>query len=123
MTELPPIDVGRYLACVWGKLMMQKQFNNALLTGFLGHLVALETQDAELKSGAATWIEKTMQEFTEAQNDKARHAPESSHTCSFCGRGESEVRLAAGAKAFICNSCVTTLNEFFSKEKKNDDPA
>jgi len=30
------------------------------------------------------------------------------------GRREPEVRLVAGARAFICDSCIATLDETFS---------
>lgn len=117
MAEFTPINIGRHLAEVWGKLMMQKQFNNALLTGVLGYLVSLESDDTELKVGATSWISKTMEEL---QGGGPGNTPASGPACSFCGRGEPEVRLAAGAKAFVCDSCVGALSKVFASGKGTD---
>jgi ATP-dependent protease Clp ATPase subunit len=36
--------------------------------------------------------------------------------CSFCGKGESEVRqIVAGPKVFICNNCVRICTEVLSE--------
>jgi ClpX C4-type zinc finger len=121
MTDTKSIGIGKSLAIVWGKLMMQKQYNNALLTGILGYRVSIEAQDVELKVGAFSWIQKTIQEMIDnEENDSLNEAGEM-HSCSFCGRGEPEVRLAAGARAFICDSCISILSETFATGEGNDD--
>ena len=84
MDELEPIDVGRSLALVWGKLMMQKRHDNALLTGVLAYLVSREAKDSELKAGALSWVEKTLQELRETEEAKPEEQVEAAPSCSFC---------------------------------------
>jgi hypothetical protein len=57
------IDVGKSLAAVWGKLMMEKRFHSAAQTAFLARLIALETNDTELQTGAASWLLETLREI------------------------------------------------------------
>jgi hypothetical protein len=47
--------------------------------------------------------------FGQQPSDVAQRA------CSFCDRREPEIRLAAGAKGFICDACVSTLAEVFKE--------
>lgn len=105
------------LSSLWIRLVSQKQYNAALLTGYLGYVISLETKDDELKVRAASWIEGAMQGIRESLGLEVSHDVSSSPSCSFCGRGEPEVQLAAGAKAFICNSCVGTVSAVFAGKK------
>ncbi|MCX5860187.1 MAG: ATP-dependent Clp protease ATP-binding subunit ClpX [Proteobacteria bacterium] len=43
-------------------------------------------------------------------------------SCSFCGKGQREVRrLIAGPSVFICDECVELCNEIIAEEKDRDD--
>lgn len=76
--------------------------------------VALETEDKNLEGIAVAWWKLIIN----------KRYPESRSTtepkCSFCGRSAPEVRITAGPGVFICNECVTTLNESFVKNTSND---
>ena len=42
-----------------------------------------------------------------ATNEEVNAAAKHKISCSFCGKGQEEVKLmVAGAKAFICNECI-----------------
>ena len=44
--------------------------------------------------------------------------------CSFCGKGEEQVRkLVAGPGVYICNQCVELCNEVLRKEPPPQSPA
>jgi ClpX C4-type zinc finger protein len=38
-------------------------------------------------------------------------------SCSFCGRAPPNVRLGAGASAFICNECVDLFSKVFNEPR------
>ncbi len=43
-------------------------------------------------------------------------------SCSFCGKGQREVRrLIAGPSVFICDECVELCNEIIAEERERDD--
>ena len=48
---------------------------------------------------------------------RAAPAPEGQLTCSFCGKGQDEVRkLIAGPKVFICDECIDLCNDIIAEE-------
>lgn len=50
-------------------------------------------------------------------DEKTINSFETSMKCSFCGKGQKEVRkLIAGPTVFICNECVTLCNEIMAEE-------
>lgn len=49
---------------------------------------------------------------------------EKMHSCSFCGKSQSEVKkLIAGPKVFICDECITLCNDLVIPELKNEETA
>jgi hypothetical protein len=115
MADGERIELPRLILTLWGRLMMEKRFHAAAMAGLLGHLVSHETGDKDLEAGATDWITKAMDELrAERSGDQAAKGQPA---CSFCGRSEPEVRLAAGPGVFICDSCVGSLNQLFTSEK------
>jgi hypothetical protein len=110
-------SAGEALALAWGHLITKKHFDSALFTGIVGYLVALENKDPDLKAGAMSWIETAIRERQDAEGDRKRERPVLE--CSFCGQREPEVRLVAGAKAFICDGCVKMCTEIFATEPRS----
>jgi hypothetical protein len=44
--------------------------------------------------------------------------------CSFCGKGQQEVRkLIAGPTVYICDECIKLCNDILAQEAKRDEPA
>jgi ATP-dependent Clp protease ATP-binding subunit ClpX len=44
--------------------------------------------------------------------------------CSFCGKGQEDVRkLIAGPTAYICDECITLCNDIIAEEIVSDEPA
>lgn len=113
MTDSPRPDLPRLLVSVWGELMMQKRFQSAALVALLGYFLSREQANEELETGSMPLMFKAVEELRDELHPHAKSAADEQPACSFCGRGEPEVRLAAGARAFICDACVATLTEVF----------
>jgi ClpX C4-type zinc finger protein len=110
------LDLEHLLSATWGKLMMQDHVPAAALVALVGYVVAREKQDEQLRDGSLSILFKAVDEL------KAKHSGGSEQpapVCSFCGLGKPEVRLAAGASGFICESCVAMLTEVFANEQDN----
>jgi hypothetical protein len=92
------------------------------LVGTLGYAVFHEVKHQKYANGALGFVSDAI-----ALSDN--RTPESQAlrdlgkepSCSFCGQCEPDVRLGAGPGVFICDSCVGTLSEVFSKDKGSDD--
>lgn len=114
MTDETPIPLPRLISMVWGRLMMQQRYQSAAFVALLAHFLSREQSDEELETGSMPLLLKSIDELRGAPDERATSPGAGPMACSFCGRGQPEVRLAAGARAFICDSCVSTLNETFS---------
>src|ERR1700719_4650970 len=112
MSEMKPIDIRKHLALVWGKLLIENHHVAAVLTGVLGYVISRDKGHNDFESVSMVWIRKAVEELQNGSNHGQSLSEQT--VCSFCGRGKLEVRLAAGAKAFICEDCVNTLAEAFS---------
>lgn len=113
MTKSEQPELQTLFSLLWGHLMMQKRFHHAAMTSFLAHVVGRETGDPELERGALSQVYKAIDELRETSRASSTSSKPPEALCSFCGRGEPEVRLVAGANAFICDSCAKTVAEVF----------
>jgi ClpX C4-type zinc finger len=109
VTDMPPLDLPRLIGLVWGELMKQQRFQSAALVTLLAYLLSREQEDEELAAGWQPLLLKAIDEL----RAKPKAAGADKPACSFCGRAEPEVRLGAGAGAFICDGCVATFSEVF----------
>lgn len=116
MTDEAPIPLPRLIGLVWGRLMMQERYQSAAFVALLAYFLSREEHDDELESGSMPLLLKAIDELRGAQDERPGSSSAELLACSFCGRGEPEVRLAAGARAFICDACVSTLSETFSAD-------
>jgi len=115
MTEQELSDFPKLISLIWGRLMMKKHYDGAALAAMLGIFIAREEGNQELADGSTSLMLKAVDELREEGSGTS--APSSAKpACSFCGRSEPDIHLAAGARAFICNSCVATLKEVFDAE-------
>lgn len=76
--------------------------------------------------GIATALEETLKVAYGDSWDAhvPKFAEEGGKTCSFCGKGQEEVRkLIAGPTVFICDECVDLCDQILAKEKVGDGKA
>jgi hypothetical protein len=110
-------DLTELLIVLSGKLIVEKRFEAAMSLSLLSHHLAIDMNDEELKSMARTWLSIAFEEWNKETKDVSVVSSSETPSCSFCGRKEPEVRLAAGVNAFICDSCVKLLAGTFLKAK------
>jgi len=111
MPDTPPLELPRLIAMAWGERMKQQRFQSAALVALLGYLLSREQANEELEAG---WMPLMLTAVDELRGEPHQQAAgDDKPACSFCGRGEPEVRLAAGARAFICDACVSTFSDVF----------
>lgn len=103
--ELPEL-----LMSVWMGAFEQKRFHDALMEGFASYLVSREIKNEEAERTALVAIRGAVESLLPSNGQEQE--------CSFCARRPPEVRLAAGPYAFICNSCVETLNDVFTGARR-----
>ena len=115
MTDDQPMQLDQLLALTWGKLMMQKQYPAAASVAILSYFLAREGQDENRRRGSLSILFKSIEELRSAEGGGETGPGKLSASCSFCGRCEPEVKLAAGVDSFICNSCVETFHDLFEK--------
>ena len=115
MTDYSPTEITKLLIVLHARLMKEKYFDSAISIGVIAYNIAQKTEDRKFEDLAKSWVAMGSEGLTERSSGlKSPPAGASEPSCSFCGRREPEVRLAAGATAFICNSCVATLSEALS---------
>ena len=54
----------------------------------------------------------------EPESNTAPLPPRREVACSFCGETEPDVRIMAGARAFICDKCARLIAKFFDENPK-----
>jgi hypothetical protein len=113
-------DLTELLIVLSGKLIAEGRFEAAMSLSLLSHHLAIDMENEDLKSMARTWLSMAFEGWNEETKDVSAVRASETPSCSFCGRREPEVRLAAGAKAFICDSCVKLLTGVFAKAKEHD---
>ncbi len=116
MSEYQPMEISKLISLLWGKLMMETRYQSAMLAALLGYVVSREQGDDELANGSMSLMFKAVDELRNQSGKGSTRGDVEKAACSFCGRSEPEVRLAAGARGFICDSCVATLNEAFGSK-------
>ena len=105
----PPLHTK--FAILHAQLLEEKHFSAAVTLGAVAQQVAYNTNDAGLKHLARTFFDVAFLEWTE------RREPSTQPVCSFCGRGEPEVRLIAGGKAFICDEDAERIVSIFRSDR------
>ncbi|HMK79658.1 MAG TPA: ClpX C4-type zinc finger protein [Xanthobacteraceae bacterium] len=98
------------LSSEWEVAISAGRQRDVLLSGVLAYQFFRQSKDAPFEGAVLVYLKKAIDDLVEKVIPECAKA---TPACSFCGRGEPEVRLAAGARAFICNSCVATLGDVF----------
>jgi hypothetical protein len=112
MQKESSLEVFRIASDAWQQFMDREQLHSAVVTGISAYLSLREMEAGQLAEGALGLIHVAIDAITRIDGDQREKV-----ACSFCGRGEPEVRLAAGPKAFICDSCVNDLSNVFADRK------
>lgn len=103
------------LTSTWEAALKDKRPQDVILSGVLAYLFFQEASDQNRKMASLIYLREAIDDLL--ADAKGRKAPIATKPqCAFCGRGEPEVRLAAGPDQFICDSCVRNLGRVF-KEK------
>jgi hypothetical protein len=111
MADLTGNDIVKLLLPAWRRAMDEGRHRDGVLTAILGYFVLRERKDDTYDKMPLYWMQKATFLILEEFHNAFKEANKGN--CSFCGRTEPDVRLAAGPSAFICDSCVATLGEVF----------
>ena len=105
----------RFMACsdVWQKHLDKNDFDGAIGVAVEAYAHYRGVPDEERAKDCLSLI-------AVAASAQLRSADQSTAnpSCSFCGKGEDEVRIFAGPRAYICSECVNLLHGTLSTEKK-----
>ncbi len=117
MTDVPGADLFAAIDPRFSAAMDEGRFDDALALAFAAYLAFRQESDPQhlFAQAALAWIEHVVLEIQKASGAKPPVSSEELQ-CSFCGQKPPQVRLAAGAGGFICNSCVSTFGEVFAAE-------
>ena len=105
-------ELTRSLILLWGRLSMEGRVDAVMSLSLLAYYLARDARDEKLQELARSWLSIASEDWLKG-SPKPKPGSEAPPSCSFCGKREPEVRLAAGAKAFICDSCVQMLSRTF----------
>jgi hypothetical protein len=104
------------LTLAWETALNEKRPRDVIVSGILGYLLFRDKGNLPREHASLLTVRQAIDDLlAETLPDEA--ADRSEPVCSFCGRGQSEVRLAAGAHGFICDRCVSQLGEVFKEEE------
>jgi ClpX C4-type zinc finger len=83
---------------VWQSAIDSGDFNTAILTGMSAYILLRAQNNERLAQGALNLVHVAIEVSQRTAGEKDHES-----SCSFCGRREPEVKLAAGPSAFICD--------------------
>lgn len=102
-------DLAKLCESAWMRAIEEKRYREALHIGLSAYLIARDRADQDAELAALTQIKSAVDAMLPAE---AREG------CSFCGRREEGLRLAAGPDVMICEHCVRDLQEVFAQPPK-----
>lgn len=104
-------ELFRIASDIWQEFIDRREYDAAIESAIATYGIMRARKVQRLARGALNLIHVSI-ELSSPGDGRSEDVV----SCSFCGRGEPDVRLAAGAKAFICHPCVTTLNHTLSRQ-------
>ena len=114
MDHFKPDEFYQVVGAGLEKALRDKRYHEVLLGGLSTYLFFREKEEKFFENAMLAYlrvaIDRLLAEGDPGQSDLMGKGH---HECSFCGRGEPDVRLAAGAKGFICDACVLLLSDLF----------
>jgi len=103
------------LTTAWETALEEKRQREVILGGFAAYCYFHELNEKTFETASLIYVQKAIAELLEDVLPR-QHLDRSQRNCSFCGRTEPQVRLAAGANGFICDSCVKALGNVFNNK-------
>jgi hypothetical protein len=103
---------------MWVDLAKKKDFKSIMELALASRLLFRALPNAEAAEKAslgALYHAIEMMLYDGPPPDKIVHGDP---VCSFCGRGQTEVRLGAGPETFICDGCVGDFAAAFRDQEK-----
>lgn len=92
---------------LWIYLKKNSDLESILLLSLLVLRIGRMQNDSRYIDIALIWMESCVKEkFSKNSSNEERKT----QYCSFCGKMEPEVKLFAGAEAFICCSCIELMH-------------
>lgn len=118
MTEKLSDEAFRIFSDLWQLSMDAGQHVEAIGAGVSAFLLA-NGRDAQTANGALNLIYVAIAAHYGLKQPELSSGPveHSESECSFCGKKQPEVRLAAGPSAFICEECVRLLGDVFAEDR------
>lgn len=100
----------------WEAALVEKRQQEVVTGGLLAYLFFQQQKKQAFENASLIYVRQAINELL-AEGLPEQQPDRSQHVCSFCGRGQPEVRLAAGASGFICDKCVSQLGEVFKGQQ------
>lgn len=104
------------LSRTWETALKEKRPRDVIVSGILGYLFFRDNGNFTYEHASLVTVRKAIDDVL-VEALPGQTAGRSEPVCSFCGRGEPQVPLVAGAKGFICDSCVSLVSDVF-KDKQ-----
>jgi len=114
-TAVLPNSLFESLTTSWEAALNEKRQREVILGGIAAYCYFHEMNQRGLETASLVYVRQAIEELLQAIRSR-QQTGQAPHSCSFCGGTEPQVRLAAGANGFICDSCVRTLGEVFKQE-------
>lgn len=108
MSDKPETDKFEKAMDAWESAMNQRQFKAALKASIDTYLWG-EAEGNDLEAKVA--LGRMHLAVTHLIDGEHRENTSGGPSCSFCGKGGSDVRLGAGPDVFICADCVGVFYE------------
>lgn len=113
-TNLPSNLLFENLTNAWEDALKENRQREVILGGIAAYCYFHQLNEENFETAALIYVRQAIEELLRAVLPQ-RQTAQAPHSCSFCGGTEPQVRLAAGANGFICDSCVRTLGEVFKQ--------
>jgi len=101
MNHFKPDEFCKGVEAALEKALHDQRYHEVLLGGLSAYLFFREKEEKVFEKAMLMYLRRAIDSLS------------ADHECSFCGRREPDVRLAAGAKGFICDACVLLLSDLF----------
>jgi hypothetical protein len=108
--SIPEMLTPEVLTPIWMKAFEEKRHDDALLLGLVSYIITREKNSRDEQIAALLAIRAAIDHLAPKGGAEEQ--------CSFCGQRPPVIRLAAGPRAFICDSCVSTLSGVFKTDRR-----
>jgi hypothetical protein len=112
MSELKLDLLFENLTLAWETALNEKRPRDVIVSGILGYLLFRDRGSLPQEHASLLTVRQAIDDVL-AETLPGQTAGRSAPVCSFCGRGEPQVRLVAGAEGSICDSCVSLVSDVF----------